>query len=55
MLSKIDNNTVALILIGAIAIIGAVTNQAELATAGVGALAGYVAKGAADILDNRNQ
>ena len=42
MFKFIDNNTVALILLGSVAIIGAITKQDVFAASAIGAIGGFI-------------
>jgi hypothetical protein len=42
MMKFINNDTVALVFLGAVAVIGVLTKQETIATAGLGAIGGFI-------------
>lgn len=48
MFKFIDNDTVALIFLGVVAVIGVITKQETVVTAGLGAIGGFIGSKALD-------
>ena len=52
-MNRFDNNTIAIVFVGIITLVGVWTQQTEITTAGMGALAGFVTSKTIDYIEKK--